>query len=102
VLSQQRRNQLVVVIGVIAALCLASSAVCTAGQALMLGGRLPFGYVMSVCVVFRTAPVLQFGVFWMSPYLSSVVPPFGGPAAGCLILPWLPFLPQRGEFMYLA
>jgi hypothetical protein len=99
VLSEPRRNQLFVVVGVIVALCLASSAVCVAGQPLMLSGRLPFGYVMSVCVVFRTTPILQFGVFWMSPFLSSVVPPFGGVANGCLIVPWLPFLPQRGELL---
>jgi hypothetical protein len=66
----------------------------------MLSGRLPFGYVMSFCGVFRTAPVLLFGVYWMSPFLSSVVPPFGGLGAGCLIVPWLPFLPQRGELIY--
>jgi hypothetical protein len=100
VLSEARRNQLFVVVGVIVALCLASSGVCVAGQSFMLGGRVLFGYVMSVCAVFQTTPALMFGVYWMSPFLSSVVPPFGGLGAGCLLVPWLPILSQRGELMY--
>jgi hypothetical protein len=101
-LSEPRRNQLFVVVGVIVALCLATSAVCVAGQSVALRLPLPFGYLMSVCAVFRTTPALQFGFFWMSPFLSSVVPPFGGVQAGCFIVPWLPILPQRGEFVYPA
>jgi hypothetical protein len=99
-LSEARRNQLFVVAGVLVALCLASSAVCVASQPVILAWRVPMGYLMSVCAVFRTAPVPQYGVVWQSPLLSSVVPPFGGLAAGCLIVPWLPFLPQRGALIY--
>jgi hypothetical protein len=84
-------------VAVVLALCLASSAVCVASQTLLLRLPLPFGSVMSVCGVFETRPVWRVGVWWMSPLLSSALPPFGGVSNGCLIVPWLPVLPQRGE-----
>jgi hypothetical protein len=86
---------------VVLALCLASSALCVAGQALMGSAPLPlpFGYVTSVCVVRQTTPRVQIGVRWMSPLLSSVLPPYGGLANGCVIVPWLPGLPQQGALV---
>jgi hypothetical protein len=99
-LTERRRGQAVVLVGVVVALCLAAGAICAASQPVVLSWPLPFGYVMSVCAVFSTTPVLEFGLFWMSPFFSSALPPHGGLAAGCLAVPWLPMLPQRGEWLY--
>lgn len=95
-LTHHQRNIALVSVGVVLALCLATSAVCVVSQRFMLSLPVPFGYLMSVCGVYRTQPTLQVGLTWASPFLSSVVPPYGGPAGGCFTVPWLPVLPQRG------
>ena len=99
-LTKHRRTQAIVVMAVVLAVCLASSAACVASQSQLLRLPLPFGYMMSVCGYARPAPARQMGIVWMSPYFSAAIPPFGGPANGCLIVPWLPILPQRGELVF--
>jgi len=99
VLTRRQGNSVVVVVGVVLALCLASSAVCVASQSFMLSLPLPFGYLMTMCGVFTTTPSFQMGLTWMSPFFSAAIPPFGGPGGGCLTVPWLPVLPQRGALL---
>ncbi len=98
-LTQHQRNYLVVAVAVVLALSLASSAVCVTGPRFIARLPLPFGYLMSVCGVYRAQPQLQLGLTWASPFLSSMVPPYGGPGGGCYSLPWLPVLPQRGSLL---
>ncbi len=95
--TPNKRNYLFLVVGVMLALCLATSAVCVASQSFMTDLPLPFGYLMSVCGVFRTQPPVQMGLMWGSPLFSATFPPYGGPANGCYIIPWLPVLPQSGS-----
>jgi hypothetical protein len=78
------------------ALCLASTALCAASPTVMLRLPLPFGYLMSVCGVYETSPRTRIGVFWISPFFSSVYP-LAVPSRPCVVIPWLPALPQRGE-----
>lgn len=98
-LTRPQRNYALLTMGVVLALCLATSAVCVASQSFMLSLPLPFGYLMSVCGVYRTQPQFQMGLTWASPFLSAAYPPYGGPGNGCLIVPWLPVLPQRGALL---
>jgi hypothetical protein len=58
-----------------------------------------FGYSVQVCVGVNTIPRLQLGVNWISPLMSSL-PPVLLQNPSCAIVPWLPFLPQRGGFTF--
>jgi hypothetical protein len=97
--TRPRRSVWVVAVGVVLAVCLAASAACVASQSFILRLPVPFGYLMTVCGVYQTQPKFQLGLVWTSPYISSVIPPFGGPAAGCFTIPWAPWLPQRGSLL---
>lgn len=77
----------------------AAVAACVAAPIVVPHLPLPFGYVMSVCAVWQTAPRFQTGVYWASPYFSAVLPGTP-PAAGCVAMPWLPMLPQRGSLLF--
>lgn len=98
-LPEKRRNQLYLVVGAVVALCLACSVVGLVTPTIMTRTAVPFGYSVSVCYVWNTAPRFQAGIVWMSPFLSSVTP-LGQLGRGCRLYPWLPFLPQRGELVF--
>ena len=94
-LTHHQRNVLLTSMAVMLAVCLAGSALCVLSQSLMTQLPVPFGYLMSVCGVYRTQPSFQMGLTFASPFLSSAYPPYGGPGHGCYLIPWLPVLPQR-------
>ena len=98
-LPEARRQQVLVVVSLLLVLCLAASALCLAGPMLWPRLPLPFGYMMTVCAVFNTAPQLQVGLYWNSPFFSSVWP-YTPQSRGCTVIPWLPPLPQRGQFIF--
>ena len=97
--ARPRRNVVVIVMGVVLALCLAAGVGCAASQPYLVSNPLPFGYVVTFCGVTTATPRFQMGVGWASPYFSAALPPFGGPGAGCVTVPWLPILPQRGSLL---
>jgi hypothetical protein len=102
--AQRTRNQsgrwaLAVVSGVVV-MCLLACVTCAVAQPAMQQWPLGIGYSMTWCLLFGGPPTGQVGVKWASPYLSSVLPPFGGASAGCYTTPYLPFLPQRGELVF--
>jgi hypothetical protein len=97
--DKTRSWALAVVAGVLA-VCILACAACAVSQPAMQRWPLGFGYVMSFCVVLQGPPQAQVGVRWVSPFISSAVPPFGGPANGCYMVPWLPFLPPRGAIVF--
>jgi hypothetical protein len=75
--------------------CLCCGGAGFAGQAGVAGGSLSYGYVVEVCVGVNTFPFLQVGVTWTSPFMSTLPSiMFHNPA--CALVPWLPFLSQRG------
>jgi hypothetical protein len=90
---------LLTAVGLVLALFLASTALCIASPLVLLRLQLPFGYMMGVCAVFQSAPRLQMGLTWTSPFFSAVFPT-PAPPIGCTIIPWLPVLPQRGELVF--
>lgn len=98
-ISKTRGWALAAVVGVLV-VCILSGVACVAAQPVMLQWPMGFGYVMSVCFVLRGPPQAQVGVEWVSPFISSALPPFGGPAAGCYVVPWLPLLPPRGAILF--
>ncbi|HUS17802.1 MAG TPA: hypothetical protein VM536_22630 [Chloroflexia bacterium] len=89
-----------VVVGVVLAMCLASTAVCVVSPLVLPRLPLPFGYMMSVCGFYTTTPRTRMGVYWISPFISSVHPLATASGQPCTVIPWLPALPQRGDFSF--
>ena len=97
--STRPRIALLTAIGLAFAMCFASTAVCVASPLVLPRLPMPFGTLMNVCAVFQSAPQIQIGVTWNSPFLSSAPPP-APPALACTTLPWLPALTQRGSIIF--
>jgi len=83
-------------------LCLGSCGLLWAAQAWLPASGLPFGYQVQVCAgVDSTMGRLQVGFAWTSPFMSSLpAPVFFWLARMCGNVPWLPFLPPRGGFVF--
>jgi hypothetical protein len=94
-----QRNAVYVSALVALGMLLAAAVACVAAPIVVPHLPLPFGYVMSVCAVWQTAPRFQAGIYWASPYFSAVMPNMP-PAVGCIRVPWLPLLPQRGGILF--
>src|SRR5262245_3654889 len=97
--SNTGRWALAVVSGVVV-VCLLSCVVCVAAQPTIQQWPMGFGYTMTFCFVSMGPPKPQMGVKWVSPFISSALPPFGAVTSACYTTPYLPFLPQRGELLY--
>ena len=97
--STRSRIALLTIVGLVFAMCLASTAMCVASPLVLPRLPMPFGTMINVCGVFEAAPQIQIGVTWNSPFLSSAPPP-APPSLACTVVPWLPALTQRGSIIF--
>lgn len=80
-------------------LCLLAGLACVGLQPGPGAWPMGFGHVMTVCGVAQLRPKVKLGVTWVSPFVSSALPPFHQPSTLCWTMRWLPVLPQRGQML---
>lgn len=98
---RSRGGWVIALVSLMLVLCLGGCGLLWAMQAWLPSSGLPFGYTASVCVGINTAGRMQVGIAWILPFMSSLPDPvFFWPARVCGNLPWLPFLPPRGGFVF--
>ena len=99
-----RRSRVGCVIAVVSltlALCMGSCGLLAAAQFWLPAAGLPFGYQVEACAGVNTAGRFQVGFAWIAPFMSALPDPvFFWSARVCGRLPWLPFLPPRGSFVF--
>jgi hypothetical protein len=82
-------------------LCVSSCGLLWAAQLWLPASGLPFGYQVEICAGVNTVDRPQVGIAWISPFMSSLPGPvFFWPARICGHIPWLPFFPPRGGFVF--
>ena len=95
--GQRGRTCLIVIVISGVVLCLLGAALLCLAQLWLPRSSLPIGYELEVCVKVVTAGRFQIQVMWFWPFISSFAPPA---SATCAFIPWAPFLPQRGGFVF--
>ena len=86
-------------------LCASFVALIAVTQVRATDPNVPSGSIAGACVEWGTnyAGRIQVGVWWEATELTfakPTVPPVGSLTIQCGYLPWLPFLPLRGAYIY--
>jgi len=98
---RRRAGYVVIAMLLILVLCGGSCGLLWAAQTWLPAAGLSFGYQVAACAGVNTAGRFQVGFAWIAPFMSSLPDAvFFWPARVCGNLPWLPFLPARGGFVF--
>ena len=98
---RSRAGWVITVVSLMLVLCVSSCGPLLTAQFWLPAAGLPFGYQVTACAGVNTVGRLQVGFAWIAPFMSSLPDVvFFWPARVCGSLPWLPFLPARGGFVF--